>query len=89
MKNRSEIPQIQRLFDALLPLSDAGRKEYLALHPDLPSQVVEQTLPMLQADNGDLTLPSLDTFLSMGEPLFPNELHSDNIQKNTDDDPLS
>lgn len=63
MKNRSEMLQIQQLFDVLLPLSDAGRKDYLSLPPELPSAVVEQTLLLLQTDDGNSPLPLLNELL--------------------------
>jgi hypothetical protein len=61
MNRETEFVQIQELFDALLHLSDAAREDYLSSHPELPSEIVEQTVPLLQADRSKVSLPSLDS----------------------------
>ena len=63
MKRETEFAQVQELFDALLHQSDAAREDYLALHSELPSCVVERTQSLLQADDGDGPLPSFSDLL--------------------------
>jgi hypothetical protein len=63
MSERNQLAQIRQLFDALFPMSDAGRDRYLTLNSDLPSSVVRQTLSMLQPDDGKNPLPSLNALL--------------------------
>jgi hypothetical protein len=63
MGDKIQMPQVVQLFEKLLPLSNAERNEYLALHSELPSDVVAQTLSLLQADKAAASLPSLSTVL--------------------------
>jgi hypothetical protein len=59
MSNEIQIQQIMQLFERLLPLNQARRKDYLAGHSELPVHVVEQTNFLLESDAIKASLPSL------------------------------
>jgi len=64
MSGGNELMQILQLFEALLPLDEAGRKRCLASHPGLSESIIRQTVLILRADEDVHPLPRLEILLS-------------------------
>lgn len=75
MNEMNELSQVFELWSALSPLDHMEQKNYLAAHPELPANVIEQALILLRDDDGDSQLPPVDALLDELERLIPCKSH--------------